>query len=179
MTSSTDEPSLEAECSQCAALCCVALAFDNSDQFAIDKPAGEPCRNLLPEGRCSIHASLESDGFRGCAAYTCLGAGQRVTQDLFGGLSWQQDRRLLAPMMDAFRTMRKVHELLLLLREAARLPLSAADRSALRRLQLRLTPEEGWTRHSLAAFETARTEDEFMEFLGTLKVYASALRNSA
>lgn len=38
---------LEADCSQCFGLCCVALPFARSADFPVDKAAGEPCRNLL------------------------------------------------------------------------------------------------------------------------------------
>ena len=36
---------LRADCTRCFALCCVAPAFAASADFAIDKPAGQPCPN--------------------------------------------------------------------------------------------------------------------------------------
>ena len=94
------EPSLSADCGQCAALCCAYHAFDSSDQFAIDKPAGVPCPNLTGQGRCKIHASLAEHGFPGCANYDCLGAGQHVVQGVFGGRSWLAEPALKEPMFD-------------------------------------------------------------------------------
>ncbi|MDR3081083.1 MAG: pentapeptide repeat-containing protein, partial [Streptomyces sp.] len=41
-----DRSDLRADCSSCFALCCVALPFAASADFAIDKAAGTPCPNL-------------------------------------------------------------------------------------------------------------------------------------
>ena len=49
---------LRADCSRCAALCCVVPAFSRSSDFAIDKPAGRPCPNLRSDLRCGIHEHL-------------------------------------------------------------------------------------------------------------------------
>ena len=46
---------LRADCSSCFGLCCVALTFSRSADFAIDKPAGEACPNLSADFRCGIH----------------------------------------------------------------------------------------------------------------------------
>jgi len=145
MTPST----LRGDCAQCAALCCVALAFDRSPLFAFDKPAGEPCANLGPRGRCTIHAERAAKGFAGCEAYDCLGAGQAVTQGLFGGRSWRDDPALLGPMMRAFAVMRPAYEVINLLRLARRLSL---PKSAGRRIESaleRLDPEGGWTQNDV------------------------------
>ncbi|MCJ7996833.1 hypothetical protein J5N58_20425 [Rhizobium cremeum] len=116
--------SLRSDCERCAALCCVGLAFDRSDLFAIDKEAGSPCPNLNACGRCRIHSNLADVGFRGCVQYDCLGAGQRVVQDFFGGKSWLENADLLAPMMEAFWVTRIAHEHLELLEVATSFPLS-------------------------------------------------------
>jgi hypothetical protein len=126
-------PTLSADCSRCAALCCVALAFDRSALFGFDKPAGVPCAHLHGHA-CSIHAARESEGFGGCVRYDCLGTGQRVTHDLFDGRSWQDDPSLGASMMEAFHRLHEVHELLELVRAASDWPLDpprAATRLAL------------------------------------------------
>jgi hypothetical protein len=102
---------LRADCARCFGLCCVAPAFSASADFAIDKAAGEPCPNLLPDFRCSIHDHLRQRGFPGCAAYDCFGAGQRVSQETFGG---RRDPEMLA----VFETVRSLHELLWHLTEA-------------------------------------------------------------
>jgi hypothetical protein len=113
---------LQADCANCAALCCVAPAFSRSADFAIDKPAGQPCPRLAPDFRCTIHADLRFMGFPGCAAYDCFGAGQRVTRELFGEGDWRAGPDTAARMFDAYAAMRRLHELLWYLAEAAVLP---------------------------------------------------------
>jgi hypothetical protein len=113
-----------ADCSNCAALCCLALAFDAGDRFAHDKPAGMPCHNLHasnPRQGCTIHKDLTSAGYSGCVAYDCLGAGQRVTA-LFSE-TWKDTPRLAGPMMQAFRIMRDVQDLGQMLEASKALPL--------------------------------------------------------
>jgi hypothetical protein len=127
--------SLRADCDQCAALCCMALAFDRSSRFAIDKPAGEACPHLAAAGGCAIHETRAARGFPGCIAFDCLGAGPRVTQDLFGGRHWADDPTLIAPMSHAFGVLLRAHEQLSLLDQAARLDLSPDDRGQLLNLR--------------------------------------------
>jgi hypothetical protein len=121
-----DTPMLRPDCDRCAALCCVGLAFDRSPRFALAKRAGQPCPHLGRHG-CRIHREREQRGFGGCVDYDCLGAGQRVTQELFGGRSWRDDPALLTPMLDAFLALREVHEHLALLATATTLPLTPAQ----------------------------------------------------
>ena len=142
--------SLRADCARCAALCCVALAFDRSALFGFDKAAGEPCANLSERGRCRIHAERAAQGFGGCAAYDCLGAGQAVTQGLFGGRTWQDDPALLAPMMAAFAAQRPAHELLALLRQAQALAMPAPILTLLAAVSEALDPPGGWTQADVA-----------------------------
>ncbi len=106
---------LRADCSRCAALCCVAPAFAASRDFAIDKPAGQPCPNLAGL-RCSIHDRLRQRGFPGCAAYDCFGSGQRVTQ-AFAGRDWRTPG-VADRMFAALAVTRSLHELLWYLDEA-------------------------------------------------------------
>jgi hypothetical protein len=164
-----DDAPLRADCTRCAALCCVTLAFDRSDLFAFAKAAGEPCEYLTAHDRCGIHAERPRHGFAGCAAYDCLGAGQRVTQELFGGRSWQAHPTLAQAMFEAFRVMRQVHELLSLLRVAKRLPLPAREAKRLGQLERRLQPATGWSCESLAAFERGPTPGEVASFLRGLR----------
>ena len=70
---------LTADCTRCAALCCVATAFDASEDFAFSKPAGARCPHLAGT-RCAIHAERPARGFSGCVAFDCHGAGQRATR---------------------------------------------------------------------------------------------------
>jgi uncharacterized protein YjbI with pentapeptide repeats len=108
---------LHADCSQCFALCCVALPFTKSADFAIDKPAGTPCRNL-DAFACTIHDRLPLAGFPGCAAYDCFGAGQRIAQQTFRGIDWRSHPESAELMFAAFVTMRHLHELLWLITSA-------------------------------------------------------------
>jgi hypothetical protein len=125
---------LQADCARCRALCCVGPAFAASADFAIDKPAGQPCGHLGDDDRCGIHAQLRRHGFPGCVAYDCFGAGQHVVQVTFGG-----GRREPA-MFTVLPIVRALHELLWYLavvRERAA-PVRDAARAATRRV-VRLT----------------------------------------
>jgi hypothetical protein len=160
--------SLRADCARCAALCCVSLAFDRSDLFAFDKAAGVPCPHLQNHA-CSIHRDREQLGFAGCVGYDCLGAGQRVTQQVFDGRSWRDNPALTEPMIDAFRAMRLVHALLQLLQTAETLSLSFdQERSRLLLLAV-LQPIEGWSRQNLGAFERGPTPLAIRTFLKALQ----------
>ncbi|TDB74974.1 pentapeptide repeat-containing protein, partial [Micromonospora sp. KC723] len=112
---------LRADCARCVGLCCVAPAFAASTDFALDKPAGQPCPNLRPDSRCGIHDRLRERGFPGCTVFDCFGAGQRVTQDTFGGRTWRDDPATAAAMFAAFTVARPLHELLWYLTEAVTL----------------------------------------------------------
>ena len=112
---------LEADCARCAALCCVAPAFAKSSDFAIDKPAGRACPNLAADFRCGIHEYLEERGFKGCTVFDCFGAGQRITQETFGGKEWRSAPEIAGDMFAALPVMRRLHELLWLLTEALKL----------------------------------------------------------
>ena len=158
---------LTPDCTRCAALCCVALAFDRGNMFAFDKPAGMACKHLAGHG-CGIHADLESTGLRGCVQYQCDGAGQRVVQEVFAGQSWQDDPALLRSMLEAFAQMRQVHGLLALLDTAKGLPLPAAQRVELAALEARLSPK-AWTPECLAAFECSDLRKVVRGFLQSLK----------
>ena len=122
---------LRADCARCVALCCVAPAFTASADFAINKPAGQPCPNLLADLRCSIHDQQRPAGFSGCAAFDCFGAGQKVAQHTFGGADWHSEPGLAAPMFAAFSVMRALHELIWHLNEALAMPLAEAFRDEL------------------------------------------------
>jgi hypothetical protein len=159
---------LTADCQRCAALCCVGLTFERGPRFALSKAAGVPCPHLSSSARCNIHPQRSARGFAGCASYDCLGAGQRVTQELFRGRSWQEQPHLLPAMLDAFRVMRQVHESIGLLRSAARLPLLARERQRLGELVAALQPAGGWSREALADFEQGALADDVAAFLRSL-----------
>ncbi|HEY3952913.1 MAG TPA: pentapeptide repeat-containing protein [Streptosporangiaceae bacterium] len=130
---------LRADCGRCFGLCCVAPAFAASVDFAIDKPAGQPCPNLRPDFGCGIHDELRPRGFRGCSVYDCFGAGQQVAQVTFGGRDWREAPRTAGQMFAVFAVMRQLHELLWYLTEALALPAAR--------------PLHGQLREALAAIE--------------------------
>lgn len=109
---------LRADCGSCAGLCCVAPAFEASSDFAVDKPAGQPCTNLLTDFRCGIHDDLRGRGFAGCTVFDCFGAGQQVTRVTFGSRDWRGDPAIAEPMFASFAVMRPLHELLWYLADA-------------------------------------------------------------
>jgi hypothetical protein len=116
-----ERPGLKPDCERCCGLCCVAPAFSVSPDFAIDKRPGEPCPNLTEEFRCGIHDRLRAEGFRGCVAYDCFGAGQKVTQVTFHGQDWRQSPEIAAQMFEVFGVVRQLHALLVYLDQALEL----------------------------------------------------------
>jgi hypothetical protein len=134
-----EHPGLKPDCERCCGLCCVAPAFSASPDFAINKAAGRPCPNLTEEFRCSIHERLRAEGFRGCVAYDCFGAGQKVTQVTFNGQDWRRSPQIAAQMFEVYGVMRQLHALLLYLSEALKLhpagPLHGELRRALEELE--------------------------------------------
>ncbi len=127
----TNHLRLQADCENCFGLCCVELPFAASVDFAIDKDAGQPCRNLQSDFRCGIHNNLRELGFRGCTVYDCFGAGQKVAQVTFEGCDWRQDQGSAKQMFDVFPIMRQLHELLWYLTEALTLQAARSIHSAL------------------------------------------------
>ncbi|WP_432933916.1 pentapeptide repeat-containing protein [Microbispora sp. CA-135349] len=122
---------LRADCANCFGLCCVALPFAASADFAITKDAGRPCPNLQADFRCGIHARLRDSGFSGCTVYDCFGAGQQVSQVTFGR-SWRDDPSAAARMFEVFPVVRHLHELLWYLDEALSLPVARPIHAELR-----------------------------------------------
>ncbi|HEX4472794.1 MAG TPA: pentapeptide repeat-containing protein [Nocardioides sp.] len=114
-----EAPALVADCQQCFALCCVLLPFSAVSGFGIDKPGGTPCPNLADDDRCSIHATLRSDGWSGCVTFDCFGAGQQVSQVTYAGVSWREHDNL-PEMAAVLSVMRLLHEMLAHLAEVGR-----------------------------------------------------------
>jgi uncharacterized protein YjbI with pentapeptide repeats len=112
---------LQADCTHCFGLCCVALYFSASEGFPINKGAGEPCPNLQSDFRCAIHKNLLKRGLKGCVAFDCFGAGQKVSTVSFGGHDWRRVTQLSKQMFEVFLMMRQLHELLWYLTGALRL----------------------------------------------------------
>lgn len=130
---------LRADCGSCFALCCVALPFSASADFATGKAADTPCRNLNADFTCGVHARLREEGFAGCTVFDCFGAGQRVSQGTFQGRDWRSSPGSAARMFAVFPVMRGLHELLWYLtralEEPAARPLHGALAGALEEIE--------------------------------------------
>ncbi|WP_233580978.1 pentapeptide repeat-containing protein [Streptomyces triticirhizae] len=113
---------LVGDCADCHGLCCVALPFAASADFARSKPAGTPCGHLGADSRCGIHAGLREAGYAGCAVFDCFGAGQRVSRVTFDGADWREDPATARRMFAVFPVQRQLHELLWYLTQATALP---------------------------------------------------------
>jgi hypothetical protein len=121
---------LAADCGRCVGLCCAGPAFVRSADFAFSKPAGVACRHLDAGARCEIHARLLPAGMRGCVAYDCFGAGQRVVA-------------LLGPVrtpavLAAYDVVRQLHELLWYVTDALTRPSAAPVHAPLSAARARL-----------------------------------------
>ncbi|MEU9351404.1 pentapeptide repeat-containing protein [Streptomyces griseoloalbus] len=136
---------MRADCAGCFGLCCVALPFARSADFAVDKPAGQPCSNLRQDFRCGIHAQLRDKGYPGCTVFDCFGAGQKVSQITFGGTDWRRAPETSRSMSAVFPVMRQLHELLWYVTEALDL---APARPVHKELRRALTHLDGLTRGS-------------------------------
>nr|WP_139375952.1 pentapeptide repeat-containing protein [Clostridium oryzae] len=108
------------DCQNCFGFCCVALYFSASEGFPANKDAGKPCINLQADYRCAVHKNLREKGLKGCTAYDCFGAGQKVAQVTYGGHDWRKKPETANRMFDTFLVMRQLHEILWYLIEAFR-----------------------------------------------------------
>jgi uncharacterized protein YjbI with pentapeptide repeats len=156
-----EQTELRGDCERCFGLCCVALPFAASADFAVDKAAGTPCRNLREDHRCGIHARLRQKGFTGCTVYDCFGAGQQVSQITFGGQDWrtgppERARR----MFDVFPVVRQLHELLWYLTEALALPAARPVHAELRTALEKTEELAGGTPEELAGLDVAAHRQE-------------------
>ena len=151
---------LRADCTRCAGLCCVAPAFAASADFAVDKRAGEPCRNLQEDFRCGIHGSLREKGFPGCTVFDCFGAGQQVTQVTFGGRDWRRTPQVATSMFAVFTVMRQLQELLWYLTESLTLPRTEPLRDELGRARERTERLTDGSPDELAAFDVTTYRQE-------------------
>lgn len=113
-----DSTTFQADCANCFGLCCVALAFTASSDFPVDKAAGVPCKNLKDDFRCGIHTNLRPSGYSGCTVFDCLGAGQKVSQQTFGGISWKDHPQSARQMFQVLPVMQQLHEMMLYLTQA-------------------------------------------------------------
>lgn len=126
--------SLKNDCEKCFGFCCVALYFSSSDGFPADKEAGRPCVNLQGNFSCAIHNSLVDKGLKGCTAYDCFGAGQKVAQVTYTGHDWNKAPELAQQMFEVFSIMRQLHEMLWYLTEAMLLKMNSVIKNSLEQL---------------------------------------------
>ncbi|MFF7531763.1 pentapeptide repeat-containing protein [Streptomyces bobili] len=156
-----DRGDLRGDCGNCFGLCCVALPFARSADFALDKDAGKPCPNLAEDHRCGIHTRLRQKGFNGCTVYDCFGAGQKVSQLTFAGQDWRTAPRDHARrMLEVFPVVRHLQELLWYLTEALAVPAARPIRPELRRALERTGELTRGTPEELAALDVpAHRED--------------------
>ncbi|MER6911655.1 pentapeptide repeat-containing protein [Streptomyces sp. NPDC000594] len=148
------DPELRADCASCSGLCCVALPFAASADFAVDKPAGQPCRNLDRDFRCGIHTRLRTGGFTGCAVYDCFGAGQKISRHTSGG-DWRHDRAGAAATFAALPVVRLLQELRWYLRETLAHAAARPVHDRARELLARTEELTGLDPDRLAALDTA------------------------
>lgn len=127
--------SLRVDCKKCFGLCCVALYFSAFEGFPNDKEAGKPCINLQSDFSCSVHKDLKAKGLKGCTAYDCFGAGQKVAQITYSGHDWRQAPESAKQMFEIFLIMRQLHEMLWYLTEALTLESAYSIRSELSSMQ--------------------------------------------
>ncbi|MFC9352046.1 pentapeptide repeat-containing protein [Arthrobacter sp. NPDC057013] len=156
---------LRPECSNCFALCCTAFGFSRSADFAIDKPAGTPCPNLGADFSCGIHDRLRPRGFRGCTVFDCFGAGQAVSQGLFGGLSWRDQPDSRSAMFAAFKVMRQLHEMLWYLAEAQDRAFDAETGNDVLELSLAIGKVADGTVHEVLALDVGALHDRVRQVL--------------
>jgi uncharacterized protein YjbI with pentapeptide repeats len=137
-----------ADCQKCFGLCCVALPYAKSADFAFNKEGGSPCTNLQSDYRCGIHQNLRNEGFRGCTVYECFGAGQKVSQVTYGGSNWRENLDSAKEMFEVFPIMQQLHEILYYLNEALQLEVTKPIHAD---LQIVLEETESLTLQSPAA----------------------------
>ena len=157
---------LRADCASCFALCCVALPFVASADFAFDKAAGTPCVKLGSDLRCGVHADLREQGLRGCAVYDCFGAGQKVSQATFDGRDWRTSPRSARQMFAVFPIMRQLHELLWYLTESLTLDPAMSLRPELERALDRIERLGRGDPDALLELDVGVHRDEVNELLG-------------
>ncbi|MCW3491574.1 pentapeptide repeat-containing protein [Dethiobacter alkaliphilus] len=109
---------LKIDCDRCSGLCCVALCFLQTAGFPEDKAGGKPCMNLMPNYRCKIYSQLAQKGMKGCLAYDCFGAGQKVTQVCCPHSDWRTDPKQSATIFAVFSIVFQLHQMLWYLIEA-------------------------------------------------------------
>lgn len=164
---------LRPDCARCAGLCCVAPGFAASADFPFDKPAGQPCPNLLDDFRCGIHDRLRASGFPGCSVFDCFGAGQQVVQVTFAGRDWRAPA-VTDEMFRVFAVMRLLHEVLWYLAEAEGLARPGPLRREVVTARLRTERLRAAGPDRLGALDTTGFRDQSGELLGRVSAEVRA-----
>lgn len=102
---------LKIDCEKCSGLCCVALYCTKTDGFPANKEAGIPCKNLMHDYRCNIHSELADKNMRGCLAYDCFGAGQKVTQGCYPNVTWETHHKKANEIFEVFLIVFQLHQM--------------------------------------------------------------------
>jgi len=144
----------------------VAPSFAASADFAIDKPAGRPCSNLLEDDRCGIHARLRERGFPGCEVFDCFGAGQQLVQVTFGGRTWRETPALASAQFGVLPVLRQLHESLWYLTEALELPAAAPLSEEVRTTLAHTERLTGGSPDELVALDIGAHRGDVGELLG-------------
>ncbi|SHK93629.1 pentapeptide repeat-containing protein [Actinacidiphila paucisporea] len=165
---------LRADCGNCFGLCCVALAFTRSADFARDKAAGEPCGHLGADHRCTIHDRLRDRGYAGCTVYDCLGAGQKVSRHTFAGHDWRDAADGGRAMFAVLPVVRQLHELLRHLAELRTLPAAATLYGPAAAAAARIEELSLGTAQSLLALDVAAERSQVAELLRAASALARA-----
>ncbi|WP_135076174.1 hypothetical protein [Terasakiella sp. SH-1] len=98
------------DCSKCAAFCCIALGYEQSDQFPYEKPKNQRCKNLDHCDSCLIHDDLEEKRYKGCIAFSCHGAGPHLVS-LYSKIDWKNDPELTEEVYDKFHFLRAAFQI--------------------------------------------------------------------
>ncbi|WP_312643840.1 pentapeptide repeat-containing protein [Hydrogenoanaerobacterium sp.] len=97
------------------------MYYAKAEGFPADKAAGKPCKSLMPDFRCSIHPKLMACKLKGCMAYDCFGAGQKVAQAIYSGANWMTTPEIADQMFKVFLQVWQLHQMLWYLVEASTL----------------------------------------------------------
>jgi hypothetical protein len=122
-----------------------------------------------------IHDRLRAEGFRGCVAYDCFGAGQKVTAATLARGDWRHDPEHGRTMFQVFGVVRRLHELLWHLDHALRLPPAAGLGAALTRTYAEIDALTFASADTLASLDLAAHHDR----TNALLVRASELTRRA
>lgn len=103
------------DCNNCQSLCCVAPAFEKSEDFSISKEAEIPCKNIsiCEWYSCKIHDILDITWFNWCKKYSCFWAWEIVSQVFEReNISWDKNPEHKDFIFETFNILKLTQELL-------------------------------------------------------------------